>query len=140
MTSYQLHSLCVFALTIVLILGVVFNVLWFKKQENDKKNQVLLKAIEAESDIGKKLFLSSDNRVKEKHTLLIMLILGLALCLFSLLATGVVIYYMCTDDQYSSEGLLACIISFASGSSLLVGYFAGKKLLRPELDSDKGEE
>lgn len=150
MESYQLEDIYQFALTIIFIIGFVATVMGFKKKENDNRTKVLLTALEKGQDINPELLAPQKTKTsRNKWGLLTLLISGCGMTVLGIALTAFVIVDFCLQPVkgvydgvtvYNSlEGLIPCFIILAIGIALMIGYFAGKKLLKPEVDKETEE-
>lgn len=150
MDSYQLFELFQFALVIIFIIGFVATVMWFKKKENDNRTKVLLTALEKGQDINPELLAPQKKKSsRNKWGLLALLIAGSGMSFLGIAVTITQIVDLCLhpvkgvyDDVtvYNSlNNLLPCFFVLAIGIALLIGYFVGKKLLKPEVDKETEE-
>lgn len=147
MDGYQLYDLLNFALVLIFIIGFVATVMWFKKKENDNLTKVLLTALDKGRDINPELLAPKKKHgARNKWRLLVLLVLGSGLCIFSLGALilaiiqaaaewgtvldGNVTYYI------NASNFFPCVFFLALGIALLSGYFVGKKQLKPELEQE----
>lgn len=151
MDSYQLFELFQFALVIIFIIGFVATVMWFKKKENDNRTKVLLTALEKGQEINPELLATKKkNRSINKWGLLALLIagsgmtfLGIAVTItqiVSLILRPVKGVYNNVTVYASLNELIPCFLALAMGIALLIGYFVGKKLLKPEVDKETADE
>ena len=131
------YNLLTFLLVILFVLGFVSIVMWFKKKEGERKTKVLLSALEKGQTISPELFRSGkllDSR--NKYILLALLIGGIAVSLFAVIITPVVIIDEVSRGTINNEGTIVSAVLIAIGTALLLGYFKGKKMLRPEIESE----
>lgn len=151
MDSYQLFDLFQFALVIIFIIGFVATVMWFKKKENDNRTKVLLTALEKGQEINPELLATKKkNRSINKWGLLALLIagsgmtfLGIAVTItqiVSLILRPVKGVYNNVTVYVSLNEFIPCFLTLAMGIALLIGYFVGKKLLKPEVDKETADE
>lgn len=138
MNSYQIYDLLNFLMVILFILGFVFIVLWFKKKESDKKTQVIMAALENGQTLDHALF-SSNKKTKNKYILLGLLAGGCGMTLFAVIITILCIVDDCVNGRLYIEHYLPCTIFTAIGVGLLIAYFYGKKILKPELDQEAAD-
>ena len=135
--DYQLYNLLTFLLVILFILGFVTIVMWFKKKEGERKTKVLLSALEKGQTISPELFNSGKQlESRNKYILLALLIGGIAVSLFAVIITPVVIIDEVSRGTINYEGTIVSAVLIAIGTALLLGYFKGKKMLRPEIESE----
>lgn len=150
MASFQIENLLQFALTIIFIIGFVATVMGFKKKENDNRTKVLLTALEKGQDINPELLAPQKRKSsRNKWGLLALLIAGSGMSVLGIALIAVVIVDFCLHPVkgvydgvtvYNSlHDLIPCFIILTIGVALLIGYFAGKKLLKPEVDKETEE-
>lgn len=151
MTAYQCYDLINFALIIVLIIGFFAILVWFKKLENINRTKVLLSALEKGQEINPELL--TPKKKKGVHStkwgLLALLISGSGLSMCSICALIVEIIQTSVKWETTINGgvthyinesnFIACAFFLAFGIALLIGFFVGKKLLKPELDKEDAD-
>ena len=131
------YNLLTFILVILFVLGFVSIVMWFKKKEGERKTKVLLSALEKGQTISPELFSSGKQlESRNKYILLALLIGGIAVSLFAVIITPVVIIDEVSRCTINYEGTIVSAVLIAIGTALLLGYFKGKKMLRPEIESE----
>lgn len=131
------YNLLTFLLVILFVLGFVSIVMWFKKKEGERKTKVLLSALEKGQTISPELFRSGKLlESRNKYILLALLIGGIAVSLFAVIITPVVIIDEVSRGTINNEGTIVSAVLIAIGTALLLGYFKGKKMLRPEIESE----
>lgn len=131
------YNLLTFLLVILFVLGFVSIVMWFKKKEGERKTKVLLSALEKGQTISPELFRSGKLlESRNKYILLALLIGGIAVSLFAVIITPVVIIDEVSRGTINNEGTIVSAVLIAIGTALLLGYFKGKKILRPEIESE----
>ena len=131
------YNLLTFILVILFVLGFVSIVMWFKKKEGERKTKVLLSALEKGQTISPELFRSGKLlESRNKYILLALLIGGIAVSLFAVIITPVVIIDEVSRGTINNEGTIVSAVLIAIGTALLLGYFKGKKMLRPEIESE----
>ncbi len=135
------YNLITFLLVILFVLGFVTIVMWFKKKEGERKTNLLLSALEKGQTIDPELFRTGKlPRAMNKYILLVLLVFGVGVSLFAAIVSSVVIIQEVSNGTFNDEGTMASAILIAIGASLLIGYFKGKKILRPEVESEDGGE
>lgn len=145
MESYQLEDIYQFALTIIFIIGFVATVMGFKKKENDNRTKVLLTALEKGQDINPELLAPQKTKTsRNKWGLLTLLISGCGMTVLGIALTALATVYYCmqpVDRVINGDffSFIPCFIILAIGIALLIGYFVGKKLLKPEVDKETEE-
>ena len=120
---------------IVLIIGLV------RKNETNRKAEVMLKAIEAGVPIDPELFKTTSKRTKTLKDELLEKLNGAcitSLMGIALLTLGIVSDFHPMGEEFLPSGmmLLAGSIMLAVGFALFVSYFVGKKLYSKELNNE----
>ncbi|MBQ0035001.1 MAG: hypothetical protein KBS77_06875 [Bacteroidales bacterium] len=145
MESYQLEEIYQFALVIIFIIGFVATVMGFKQKENNNRTKVLLSALEKGQDINPELLAPQKNKTsRNKWGLLALLISGCGMTVLGIALIALATVYFCLqpmDRVINGDffGFIPCFIILAIGIALLIGYFVGKKLLKPEVDKETEE-
>jgi len=117
---------------IVLIVGLV------KRNETNRKAEIMLKAIENGQSIDPELFRAGRRKGSIKKDLLEKLN---GACITSLLGLAFLIFYIIEGEN----GFFENYLPYASGALLAVGiglfisYFAGKKMLAKEMEAEEKE-
>jgi len=126
-----LYNLLTFLLVVLFILGFVTIVMWFKKKEGERKTNLLMSALEKGQTIDPELFRSDkQSKSTNKYILLALLICGTGVSLFAAIASVIVIIESVSRGNINDGQMLVCALFIAIGSSLLLGYFKGKKMLK----------
>lgn len=151
MTANQCYDLINFALVIVFVIGFVATVMWFKKLENINRTKVLLSALDKGQEINPELLTPKKKKGvrNTKWGLLALLISGSGLSIVSVGALIVEIIQTIVRWDITMNGgvthyinesnFIACVFFLALGIALLIGFFVGRKLLKPELDKEDAE-
>lgn len=138
-------------LILLFIVSFVATVMFFKKKENDNLTKVLLTALEKGRDINPELLAPKKKKqnARNKWGLLALLVSGIGVLVFSI--SALIITIISTIAEWGTEldsgvtyymntsNFMACVTFMAIGIALLIGYFKGKKLLKPELDNESAE-
>ena len=117
---------------IVLIVGLV------KRNETNRKAEIMLKAIENGQSIDPELFRAGRRKGSIKKDLLEKLN---GACITSLLGLAFLIFYIFEGEN----GFFGNYLPYAAGALLAVGiglfisYFAGKKMLAKEIEAEEKE-
>ena len=129
--NFYLYNLLTFLLVVLFILSFVTIVMWFKKKEGERKTNLLMSALEKGQTIDPELFRSNkQSKSTNKYILLALLICGTGVSLFAAIASVIVIIESVSRGNIKDGQMLVCALFIAIGSSLLLGYFKGKKMLK----------
>lgn len=129
--DYHVYNLLNFLLVILFILAFITIVMWFKKKEGERKTNLLLSALEKGQTIDPELFRSNKQiRLINQYILLALLICGTGVSLFAAIGSVIVIIESVSRGNINDGQMLVCALLIAIGSSLLLGYFKGKKMLK----------
>lgn len=117
---------------IVLIVGLV------KRNETNRKAEIMLKAIENGQSIDPELFHAVPKKGSIKKDLLEKLN---GACITSLLGLAFLIFYIIEGENGFFENYLpyAAGALLAVGIGLFISYFAGKKMLAKEIEAEEKE-
>lgn len=136
--SIYLYNLLTFLLVILFIIGFVTIVMWFKKKEGERKTNIILTALEKGQTITPELLgHGTSKKTWNKYILMTLLCLGCGTSIFAVLAIIASIVDMCIRGEYYVDPILPCVIFTCIGASLLIAYFKGKDILRPELEEEE---
>ena len=128
--DYHLYNLLTFLLVVLFILGFVTIVMWFKKKEGERKTNLMLSALEKGQTIDPELFRpNTQSKSANKYILLALLVCGTGVSLFAAIAS-IIVMIESLSKGHVTEGVMPCILLVAIGTSLLLGYFKGKKMLQ----------
>ena len=123
----------------VLPVMLVWLVTRVRRNEIDKKAEVMIKAIESGATIDSDLFKEAPKmRKSTKERLLNRLVCGCAASIIGagLTAFGIVPWMTLGNDTYAP--LLICGgISLAVGIALFIGFFVGRKMLAKEIEAEE---
>ena len=124
---------------VVLPVMLVWLVTRVRRNEIDKKTEVMLKAIEAGATIDSDLFKEAPKKRKStKERLLNRLICGCAASIIgaALTALGIIPWMTLEDDTFAPL-LIFGGISLAVGIALFIGFFVGRKMLAKEMEAEE---
>ena len=114
---------------VVLPVMLVWLVTRVRRNEIDKKAEVMIKAIESGATIDSDLF---------KERLLNRLICGCAASIIGAALTAIgIIPWMTLEDDYYAPLLIFGGISLAVGIALFIGFFVGRKMLEKEIEAEE---
>ena len=124
---------------VVLPVMLVWLVTRVRRNEIDKKTEVMLKAIESGSTIDSDLFKEAPKKRKStKERLLNRLICGCAASIIGAALTAIgIIPWMTLEDDYYAPLLIFGGISLAVGIALFIGFFVGRKMLAKEMEAEE---
>lgn len=129
--DYHLYNLLTFLLVVLFILGFVTIVMWFKKKEGERKTNLMLSALEKGQTINPELFRPNTiSKSANKYILLALLVCGTGVSIFAAIASVIAIVESISKGKINDEPLMVCSLLVAIGTSLLLGYFKGKKMLK----------
>lgn len=121
--------------------AIVFLVMWTRRNETNKKTEIILKAIEAGQQVNPDLFKDNSKPQTVKQSLFGKLT---GACVTSML--GVVLasigIFMCATESWNISESPAPMLAIAGGVLLAVGialfisYFVGKKMFAKEIESE----
>lgn len=124
---------------VVLPVMLVWLVTRVRRNEIDKKAEVMIKAIESGATIDSDLFKEAPKKRKStKERLLNRLVCGCAASIIGvgLTAFGIVLWMTLENDTYAP--LLICGgIFLAVGIALFIGFFVGRKMLAKEIEAEE---
>ena len=134
---WSIESIIKTLLIVAALIIIALLVYWRKKNETNKRTQIILAALEHDpSCISADLLRSLNTPQKSvKERLLNKLMLGI---LFSVAGTGAIIaetaMYFANGEYFEDDGvlLIAGTALFATGIAFLVYYFVGRRLLQTE--------
>ena len=90
-----------------------------------------MSALEKGQTIDPELFRSDkQSKSTNKYILLALLICGTGVSLFAAIASAIVIIESVSRGNINDGQMLVCALLITIGSSLLLGYFKGKKMLK----------
>lgn len=124
---------------VVLPVMLVWLVTRVRRNEIEKKTEVMLKAIESGATIDSDLFKEAPKKRKStKERLLNRLICGCAASIIgaALTAIGIIPWMTLEDDTYAPL-LIFGGISLAVGIALFIGFFVGRKMLAKEMEAEE---
>lgn len=124
---------------VVLPVMLVWLVTRVRRNEIDKKTEVMLKAIESGATIDSDLFKEAPKKRKStKERLLNRLICGCAASIIGAALTAIgIIPWMTLEDDTFSPLLIFGGISLAVGIALFIGFFVGRKMLAKEMEAEE---
>ena len=124
---------------VVLPVMLVWLVTRVRRNEIDKKTEVMLKAIESGATIDSDLFKEAPKKRKStKERLLNRLICGCAASIIGAALTAIgIIPWMRLEDDYFAPLLIFGGISLAVGIALFIGFFVGRKMLAKEIEAEE---
>lgn len=124
---------------VVLPVMLVWLVTRVRRNEIDKKTEVMLKAIESGATIDSDLFKEAPKKRKStKERLLNRLICGCAASIIGAALTAIgIIPWMTLEDDYYAPLLIFGGISLAVGIALFIGFFVGRKMLAKEMEAEE---
>ena len=124
---------------VVLPVMLVWLVTRVRRNEIEKKTEVMLKAIESGATIDSDLFKEAPKKRKStKERLLNRLVCGCAASIIgaALTAIGIIPWMTLEDDTYAPL-LIFGGISLAVGIALFIGFFVGRKMLAKEMEAEE---
>ena len=124
---------------VVLPVMLVWLVTRVRRNEIDKKAEVMIKAIESGATIDSDLSKEAPNQRKStKERLLNRLICGCAASIIGAALTAIgIIPWMTLEDDYYAPLLIFGGISLAVGIALFIGFFVGRKMLAKEIEAEE---
>ena len=124
---------------VVLPVMLVWLVTRVRRNEIDKKTEVMLKAIESGVTIDSDLFKEAPKKRKStKERLLNRLICGCAASIIGAALTAIgIIPWMTLEDDTFAPLLIFGGISLAVGIALFIGFFVGRKMLAKEMEAEE---
>lgn len=124
---------------VVLPVMLVWLVTRVRRNEIDKKTEVMLKAIESGATIDSDLFKEAPKKRKStKERLLNRLICGCAASIIGAALTVIgIIPWMTLEDDTFAPLLIFGGISLAVGIALFIGFFVGRKMLAKEMEAEE---
>ena len=124
---------------VVLPVMLVWLVTRVRRNEIDKKTEVMLKAIESGATIDSDLFKEAPKQRKStKERLLNRLICGCAASIIGAALTAIgIIPWMTLEDDTFAPLLIFGGISLAVGIALFIGFFVGRKMLAKEMEAEE---
>ena len=124
---------------VVLPVMLVWLVTRVRRNEIDKKTEVMLKAIESGATIDSDLFKEAPKKRKStKERLLNRLVCGCAASIIGAALTAIgIIPWMTLEDDYYAPLLIFGGISLAVGIALFIGFFVGRKMLAKEMEAEE---
>ena len=124
---------------VVLPVMLVWLVTRVRRNEIDKKTEVMLKAIESGATIDSDFFNEAPKKRKStKERLLNRLICGCAASIIGAALTAIgIIPWMTLEDDYYAPLLIFGGISLAVGIALFIGFFVGRKMLAKEMEAEE---
>lgn len=124
---------------VVLPVMLVWLVTRVRRNEIDKKTEVMLKAIESGATIDSDLFKEAPKKRKStKERLLNRLICGCAASIIGAALTAIgIIPWMTLEDDTFAPLLIFGGISLAVGIALFIGFFVGRKMLAKEMEAEE---
>ena len=124
---------------VVLPVMLVWLVTKVRRNEIDKKTEVMLKAIESGATIDSDLFKEAPKKRKStKERLLNRLICGCAASIIGAALTAIgIIPWMTLEDDTFAPLLIFGGISLAVGIALFIGFFVGRKMLAKEMEAEE---
>lgn len=124
---------------VVLPVMLVWLVTRVRRNEIDKKTEIMLKAIESGATIDSDLFKEAPKKRKStKERLLNRLICGCAASIIgaALTALGIIPWMTLGNDTFAPI-LIFGGISLAVGIALFIGFFVGRKMLAKEIEAEE---
>ena len=111
---------------VVLPVAIALIVCWAKVNNDNKRAEVLIKAIEANNSIDTDKLAEALQKPKktEREILNMRLQRG---CIFSLLGISSLIYGLCCDKEYAN---IVCCVALPIGIGFLITYFVTRKNIR----------
>lgn len=124
---------------VVLPVMLVWLITRVRRNEIDKKTEVMLKAIESGATIDSDFFKEAPKKRKStKERLLNRLICGCAASIIGAALTAIgIIPWMTLEDDYYAPLLIFGGISLAVGIALFIGFFVGRKMLAKEMEAEE---
>ena len=124
---------------VVLPVMLVWLVTRVRRNEIDKKTEVMLKAIESGATSDSDLFKEAPKKRKStKERLLNRLICGCAASIIGAALTAIgIIPWMTLEDDTFAPLLIFGGISLAVGIALFIGFFVGRKMLAKEMEAEE---
>ena len=124
---------------VVLPVMLVWLVTRVRRNEIDKKAEVMIKAIESGVTIDSDLFEEAPKRRKStKERLLNRLICGCAASIIGAALTAIgIIPWMTLEDDTFAPLMIFGGISLAVGIALFIGFFVGRKMLAKEMEAEE---
>lgn len=124
---------------VVLPVMLVWLITRVRRNEIDKKTEVMLKAIESGATIDSDLFKEAPKKRKStKERLLNRLICGCAASIIGAALTAIgIIPWMTLEDDTFAPLLIFGGISLAVGIALFIGFFVGRKMLAKEMEAEE---
>ena len=124
---------------VVLPVMLVWLVTRVRRNEIDKKTEVMLKAIESGATIDSDLFKEAPKKRKStKERLLNRLICGCAASIIGAALTAIgIIPWMTLEDDTFAPLLIFGGISLAVGIALFIGFFVGRKMLAKQMEAEE---
>ena len=124
---------------VVLPVMLVWLVTRVRRNEIEKKTEVMLKAIESGATIDSDLFKEAPKKRKStKERLLNRLICGCAASIIGATLTAIgIIPWMTLEDDTFAPLLIFGGISLAVGIALFIGFFVGRKMLAKEMEAEE---
>ena len=124
---------------VVLPVMLVWLVTRVRRNEIEKKTEVMLKAIESGATIDSDLFKEAPKKRKStKERLLNRLICGCAASIIGAALTAIgIIPWMTLEDDTFAPLLIFGGISLAVGIALFIGFFVGRKMLSKEMEAEE---
>ena len=124
---------------VVLPVMLVWLVTRVRRNEIDKKTEVMLKAIESGATIDSDLFKEAPKKRKStKERLLNRLVCGCAASIIGAALTAIgIIPWMTLEDDTFAPLLIFGGISLAVGIALFIGFFVGRKMLAKEMEAEE---
>ena len=124
---------------VVLPVMLVWLVTRVRRNEIDKKAEVMIKAIESGVTIDSDLFKEAPKKRKStKERLLNRLICGCSASIIGAALTAIgIIPWMTLEDDYYAPLLIFGGISLAVGIALFIGFFVGRKMLEKEIEAEE---
>ena len=124
---------------VVLPVMLVWLITRVRRNEIDKKTEVMLKAIESGATIDSDFFKEAPKKRKStKERLLNRLICGCAASIIGAALTAIgIIPWMTLEDDTFAPLLIFGGISLAVGIALFIGFFVGRKMLAKEMEAEE---
>ena len=124
---------------VVLPVMLVWLVTRVRRNEIDKKTEVMIKAIESGATIDSDFFKEAPKKRKStKERLLNRLICGCAASIIGAALTAIgIIPWMTLEDDTFALLLIFGGISLAVGIALFIGFFVGRKMLAKEMEAEE---
>ncbi|MCR4964134.1 MAG: hypothetical protein K6A41_00595 [Bacteroidales bacterium] len=133
--------LIVVGLCVVLPIMIVWITNKRKKEELEKKSEILMTLLEKKTDMDptevlKTLDMSEKKKKTVKQELLERLMGG---CILSLIGLVLLITHLCNFIFFGTKtnGIIFGGVMIAVGIAMLVYYFVGKKMLKKEIDAEE---